>query len=116
MLAVNCKQVGCPDLPQSEHETNSSGIPDFLFSTASPKQKSQYGDAGTRGLCSSVFLGKSGSSILLLPWPCPWGPPPTPEEEELGAWFMWGGIDVDAVTVPLGPAVPGEPYEGILVT
>lgn len=30
-----------PDLPQSEHETNSSEPPVFLFSLASPKQKSQ---------------------------------------------------------------------------
>ena len=67
MLAVNCKHDGCPtnrkivevidfifadsneakkqqnkpERPQSAHETSSSGWPDFLFSVASPKQKSQ---------------------------------------------------------------------------
>lgn len=42
MLGVNCKQVGCPDLPQSLQDINSSGWLVFLFSAASPRQKSQY--------------------------------------------------------------------------
>lgn len=33
-----------PDRPQSEQLTNSSGVPVFLFSRSSPRQKSQYGD------------------------------------------------------------------------
>lgn len=44
IFAVNCKQEGCPDRPQSLHETNSSAVPVFLFSRVSPRQKSQYGD------------------------------------------------------------------------
>lgn len=48
MLAVNCRHVGCPDRPQSEQETNSSASNVFLFSRASPKQKSQYGDGTAR--------------------------------------------------------------------
>ena len=70
ILAVNCKQVGCPvtyknhttvqwehwddawmktvfwgnwpDLPQSAHDTSSSLCPVFLLFFSSPKQKSQY--------------------------------------------------------------------------
>lgn len=41
MLAVNCRHVGWPDRPQSEHETRSSAWLVFLFSLASPRQKSQ---------------------------------------------------------------------------
>ena len=33
-----------PDLPQSAHDTRSSFCPVFLFSVASPRQKSQYFD------------------------------------------------------------------------
>lgn len=47
MLAVNWRQVGCPDRPQSLQDTSSSAVPVFLFSRASPKQKSQYGDGAT---------------------------------------------------------------------
>jgi len=35
---------GLPERPQSLHDTSSSDPPVFLFSLASPKQKSQYGD------------------------------------------------------------------------
>lgn len=52
MLGVNCRHDGCPERPQSEHETSSSGIDVFLFSAESPKQKSQYGDGATRALSS----------------------------------------------------------------
>lgn len=36
--------MGLPERPQSEHDTNSSGWPDFLFDSSFPRQKSQYGD------------------------------------------------------------------------
>lgn len=35
---------GLPERPQSLHDTSSSEPPVFLFSRASPRQKSQYGD------------------------------------------------------------------------
>lgn len=35
---------GLPERPQSLHDTSSSDPPVFLFSRASPRQKSQYGD------------------------------------------------------------------------
>lgn len=41
MLAVNWRQVGWAERPQSEHETSSSAEFVFLFSVESPKQKSQ---------------------------------------------------------------------------
>lgn len=44
ILAVNCKQEGWPERPQSLHETSSSAVPVFLFSRVSPRQKSQYGE------------------------------------------------------------------------
>lgn len=47
-----------PDRPQSEQETNSSEPPVFLFSLASPRQKSQY------GLGAAFSL--EGSTLLLL--------------------------------------------------
>jgi hypothetical protein len=62
---VNCKQVGCPLRPQSEHETSSSGKPVFLFSFVSPKQKSQYGDGDARGLS---FLSP-GCDLFIKPIP-----------------------------------------------
>jgi len=48
ILGVNCKQVGWADRPQSAQETKSSADLVFLFSTESPRQKSQYwlGEAG----------------------------------------------------------------------
>uniref|UniRef100_A0A336K828 Josephin-2 n=1 Tax=Culicoides sonorensis TaxID=179676 RepID=A0A336K828_CULSO len=57
MFLVNWRQDGCPDRPQSEQDTKSSGCIVFLFSRASPRQKSQYGEgAGGRSLSS----GSSG--------------------------------------------------------
>lgn len=41
IVGVNCKQDGCADRPQSEHDTRSSASCVFLFSFESPKQKSQ---------------------------------------------------------------------------
>lgn len=43
------RHVGCPDRPQSEQVTKSSGLPVLLFSLASPKQKSQYRALGSSG-------------------------------------------------------------------
>ena len=37
----NIQFLNSPDLPHSEHDTNSSGSLVFLFSVASPRQKSQ---------------------------------------------------------------------------
>jgi len=47
------RSVGAPDRPQSLQDTSSSGVPDFLFSVASPRQKSQYGDGAALFLRSS---------------------------------------------------------------
>lgn len=54
-------EVLLPDLPQSEQETSSSGMPDFLLLVWSPRQKSQYGEweAGTAG-AAGVPPGEAG--------------------------------------------------------
>lgn len=53
ILAVNWRQVGCAERPQSEQETNSSAVFVFLFSVVSPRQKSQY----VCGEAAPLFLG-----------------------------------------------------------
>lgn len=62
MISIQLKNIrndciseySLPDRPQSEQDTISSGFPLFLFSAASPKQKSQYGEACTRGFKLSL--------------------------------------------------------------
>lgn len=53
--------LSLPDRPQSEQETNSSEVPVFLFSLASPKQKSQY------GLGAAFSLPDVAGSLIILP-------------------------------------------------
>lgn len=56
-----------PDRPQSEQETSSSEPPVFLFSLASPRQKSQYGLGATDAfslLQGSTVVDAEGKSKL----------------------------------------------------
>ncbi|MPC14469.1 hypothetical protein E2C01_007237 [Portunus trituberculatus] len=67
--------------PASAHETRLSGAPVFLFSEASPRQKSQYGEADTFFLPLSLWLSTVAPPAEgireSLPWPTP--PPRRPE-------------------------------------
>jgi len=51
--------VALPERPQSEQDTSSSDCPVFLFSWASPRQKSQYGDGAARSFSSLPGIGSN---------------------------------------------------------
>ena len=71
-----------PDRPHSAQDTNSSGLPVFLFSLASPKQKSQYPE----GLTSFFLSGPGGppeiGPVIGIGTPPGGGGPPYP----IGGW------------------------------
>lgn len=52
-----------PERPQSEHDTSSSDCPVFLFSWASPRQKSQYGEGAARSFSSLPGIGSKTCNI-----------------------------------------------------
>ena len=55
--------VALPERPQSEQDTSSSDCPVFLFSWASPRQKSQYGDGAARSFSSLPGIGSNICNI-----------------------------------------------------
>jgi hypothetical protein len=65
--------VALPERPQSEQDTSSSDCPVFLFSWASPRQKSQYGDGAARSFSSLPGIGSNICNIhhtTQLRWHC----------------------------------------------
>lgn len=55
--------MALPERPQSEQDTSSSDCPVFLFSWASPRQKSQYGDGAARSFSSLPGIGSNTCNI-----------------------------------------------------